>query len=199
MNTCLPHVIVPSDRNKKVLDFCKTISRGTASYIEVIPKLDSESLDCHNNVRVYKEKNGGDIVFGWTIWQHPKIMLEAEFHAIWKSPQNEYLDITPNKMSFGKILFLPDASRSYDFCRNKRFANRWYPLTNHKDFQNLTHTLQQHFELFEKYHGIGDIQLTEEDTKEYYRLETEKTKLILGIFAHEDKKKKRKKRLKSRK
>ena len=74
MNTSLPHVIVPSDRNRKVLEFCTTINESIPYHIDVIPEPDSESLDCHNNVRVYVEKNGGDIVFGWIIWQHPKII-----------------------------------------------------------------------------------------------------------------------------
>jgi hypothetical protein len=91
---------------------------------------------------------------------------------------------------------LPDLRNSYDFCDNKRLCNRWYPLTDHNDFQELVNVLRQRHELIERYPGIGDIELTEEDTKEHERLDAAMTIFMLKILEYETRKRKRRKPLK---
>ena len=40
-------------------------------------------------------------------------MIEAEFHAIWKSTDGNLIDITPKQIQFPNILFLPDSKTEY--------------------------------------------------------------------------------------
>lgn len=39
---------------------------------------------------------GGRLITGWGIWQWDNILVEAEAHAIWESPDNQLIDITPH-------------------------------------------------------------------------------------------------------
>ena len=71
------------------------------------------------------EKNGGGFQYGWQIWEWPDVMIEAEFHAVWNSPQGILIDITPKQIDTHKILFLPDANRTYE---GKQVNNFRQPL-----------------------------------------------------------------------
>lgn len=51
--------------------------------------------ECFPNVLEQVRLYGGQCVYGWQVWILP-YMLEAEFHAIWRSPEGEYVDVTPN-------------------------------------------------------------------------------------------------------
>lgn len=35
---------------------------------------------------------GGSVCVGWAIWEWPAILVEAEFHAVWKNPAGEIFD-----------------------------------------------------------------------------------------------------------
>lgn len=188
-----PQITVPSAKDKKVLNFCKQINNNQPFYVDVRFWEQSQAVDCFNNVSKYIELKGGEIVFGWTVWLHSRMMLEAEFHSVWKSPEGTYFDITPNPISFKRIFFLPDYEQKYDFKAEKGISNKWYPLTAHSDFGNLANVLQGLFELREKYPGLGEIKLTEEDARENYRLEYAKSAYMQNIFNYEQAKAKRRK------
>ncbi len=91
----------------------RTVQAGTAG-------------NCFDNVAQHQAQCGGDIQYGWCIWESPAILLQAEFHAIWVSPVGEQIDITPHrqKLRNSQILFLPDQSRCYEGIRinNQRIA-----------------------------------------------------------------------------
>ncbi len=196
----LPQPAVPSDTDGNVLAFCQQINSNKPFYVDVHSWGQSQSVECFHNVNKYKELNGGDIVYGWCIWQHTKIMLEAEFHSVWKSPEGAYLDITPNPINFKRILFLPDHKLKYDFEGEKRVCNKWYPLTKHDCFfRSLVDVLKKHFDLYEKYPGTGYIEFTEDDRQEYDRLEYAKTCYMLNIFNYEKSQARRRKPIHSRK
>ncbi len=114
----------PQSIEKYVVDFCKTISNDDPFYMGVESGADDEPLDCFNNVRKYITKSGGDMMLGWQIWEWYGFMIEAEFHAVWKTTDGELKDVTPKPIPFDRVLFLPDASLEYDETQinNKRFA-----------------------------------------------------------------------------
>jgi hypothetical protein len=70
--------------------------------------------ECFENVRIHAEKNGGEIVFGWSIAEWPGVFAEAQFHAVWKAPDGELRCLTPNLEGESTILFLPDPVRIYE-------------------------------------------------------------------------------------
>lgn len=69
--------------------------------------------DCFENVNRYVEENGGQRQLGWAIWEWPSVYVEAEFHAVWRSPTNNYFDVTPNEPPYPWILFVADNRRPY--------------------------------------------------------------------------------------
>ena len=54
-------------------------------------------------------------------------MIEAEFHTIWKSPEGNFVDITPKPVYFDSILFLPDPKKEYG---GRQINNIRKPLIN---------------------------------------------------------------------
>ena len=113
-------MITEFERNNAINDFSKILSKDSLILIE--HKVDnlSKQTDCISNVLSFKEKNGGEIVYGWTF--HHRFSQEfgdylfATHHAIWKNSRGVLIDITPfhEKVKHHpiniseKILFLQD-------------------------------------------------------------------------------------------
>jgi hypothetical protein len=83
-------------------------------YIDVTPEPYAEVKECFSAVNRKVGKDGGSRQLGWQIWQIPDIMIEAEFHAVWKSPKGKLVDITPKSKPINRILFVPDCNSKYD-------------------------------------------------------------------------------------
>ena len=69
--------------------------------------------DCFINVQKQVAAKGGEIQHGWTIWEWPGIALDAEFHAVWRSLDGSFLDVSPKKDGETRIVFLPDSQRVF--------------------------------------------------------------------------------------
>lgn len=72
-----------------------------------------EELDCFINVEKKVSKDGGEIVYGWTIWEH-KHFIEAEYHAVWENSDEDLIDLTPKANQETRILFVPDDRLGYN-------------------------------------------------------------------------------------
>jgi len=68
--------------------------------------------ECFPIVDKKVESAGGKKVLGWQIWKTP-LLVEAEFHAVWESPEGDLIDITPKSLPLAKILFLQDEAAVY--------------------------------------------------------------------------------------
>ncbi|MGY4403863.1 SEC-C metal-binding domain-containing protein [Bradyrhizobium sp. USDA 3315] len=88
-----------------------------------MPEPSAVAGECFSNVAAKVARDGGTLLYGWTIWEWPRVFVEAEHHAIWKS-NGKYVDITPHVNNEDQILFLPDPQRVYDFRGKKRLLNR---------------------------------------------------------------------------
>ena len=69
--------------------------------------------ECFPNVDKKIEKNGGTRIVGWQIWR-TKNLIEAEFHAVWKSDKNVLIDITPKIVPMSEIMFIEDYIKKYE-------------------------------------------------------------------------------------
>jgi len=106
---------VPSsidDNVKRIINKIKTTEKPI--YLDVTPESYAEINECMSSVKQKIEKEGGSVQLGWKIWQIPDIMIEAEFHAVWKSPYGTLKDITPKPENVRRILFVPDSKANYD-------------------------------------------------------------------------------------
>lgn len=87
-------------------------------------------------------------MIGWAIWEWKKVLIEAEFHAVWQRPDGTLIDITPKATAIGeildikKILFLPDLSREY---RSVSVDNIRKPLRNDLRIRRLCNLWHERF------------------------------------------------------
>lgn len=127
----------PERISPHILNFCKSLSDGQPVYVEVSPVADANLRDCFQVVADHQKANGGEIVFGWNIWTWPHIWIKGEHHAVWRSPDDRLIDITPKPNGVARILFVPDAQRPYDYEKNSRLANVCKSLKSDADVEAL--------------------------------------------------------------
>lgn len=87
---------------------------GEAVYLTVQPEADAVVNECFPNVEAKIARAGGRMLCGWQLWEWPHVLVEAEFHAVWLSPEGEMADITPKPHGEARGLFVPDERRRYD-------------------------------------------------------------------------------------
>jgi hypothetical protein len=91
-------------------------------YVDVIPGEDAKVSECFYNVRSRVAKDGGEILYGWKVWEWRRVFVEAEHHAVWVS-DGRMVDVTPHIPETKRILFLPDPTKVFDFAAEKRTPN----------------------------------------------------------------------------
>jgi hypothetical protein len=82
--------------------------------IPVNPPPWARELDCIDVVRRLVQEGGGECILGWALWEWPRVLVEGEFHAVWKRPDGTFLDATPRKDGDDFVLFLPDPKAVVD-------------------------------------------------------------------------------------
>jgi hypothetical protein len=110
----MPNYIVPSIESPLVDKLMKVLKNSIEP--EMVPvKIESYAKvsNCFPNVAEKVKKDGEDICYGWVIWQSPNL-IEAEMHAVWISPDNSLVDITPRDIDFESVLFIPDENFVYN-------------------------------------------------------------------------------------
>ncbi|WP_147461888.1 MULTISPECIES: SEC-C metal-binding domain-containing protein [Pseudomonas syringae group] len=83
------NTVAPVGLQQRIRDFCKRISSDQPLLLSVKPESFSRIAECFDNVASKIEKEGGEVVYGWLIWDWPEVFTEAEFHAVWKSPEGQ--------------------------------------------------------------------------------------------------------------
>jgi uncharacterized protein YchJ len=86
---------------------------GLPVYVDVTPSPDAPPNECFPIVEGQVRKAGGAIICGWTLWELPTVFVEAEFHAVWQSPEGALIDIVPKRWPTQRILFLPSPESTY--------------------------------------------------------------------------------------
>ncbi|MDE1468482.1 hypothetical protein [Aurantiacibacter sp. D1-12] len=112
----------------KIVDFAAKLGGPTPAYVPVVDDPFGLYGWCSDGVIEKVRHDGGSIVFGWTIWEWPNVMLTAEFHAVWRDLGGKLQDITPKPAEQSRILFQHDPSYPEDFNFDNRPRNRRTPL-----------------------------------------------------------------------
>lgn len=82
-------------------------------FLRVQPRAGAKANGCVEAVNAAINDFGGQIVYGWQIWQ-TEIITEAEFHAVWRATDGTVLDVTPKAIpGIGHILFAEDPTIRY--------------------------------------------------------------------------------------
>jgi hypothetical protein len=104
----------PSHISADIRRLCRKIGDiGEPIFVDVSALPDSSGADCFIDVQKQVQAYGGSIQHGWTIWDWPGISVEGEFHAVWKKPDGQLLDITKKFDGETRILFAPDPTRVF--------------------------------------------------------------------------------------
>ena len=90
-------------------------------FVPVVPRSDATELnDCFMDVERQIAEFGGSIQHGWIIWIWPGLIALGEFHAVWRAPSGDLLDVSPKEHGEKAILFCPDPIRVFN---NERIDN----------------------------------------------------------------------------
>lgn len=107
-------VVTPRIITPEIRELCRSISEYEPEYVTVNAAPKSLVNECFQNVDTFVKEHGGQRVLGWSIWQRANVLIEAEAHAVWKSPSGNMVDITPHTNGEASILFLADPKMKYD-------------------------------------------------------------------------------------
>lgn len=109
------HTSTPKEVTKHVRRLMSKIAPGRdAIYLTVQPEHGAQVSECFPNVIEKISREGGSMLCGWQIWEWPHVLVEAEFHAVWVSPNGSLTEITPKQDGEGMILFVPDPQLTYN-------------------------------------------------------------------------------------
>jgi len=144
----------PLNISGQILTFCKRINPSQKPiFVPVIPSPGVRADHCFYDVQKKVKSHGGRVQYGWTIWEKPEVLLEAEFHAVWVSLADELIDVTPKVDREQKILFLPDANRVWE---GEPVDNVRFPLLDNSYTSHLIRYSEARFRLRERYWRDGE-------------------------------------------
>ena len=107
--------VTPDRSNAAFRAFCQETSPSAEPvWLDVIPVSHAVPLECFETVRRQVECYGGHAVYGWQAWEWRGLFLEAEFHAVWLTPDGQLRDITPKPAPVAMIAFLPAPDRRFE-------------------------------------------------------------------------------------
>lgn len=138
----------PLKLTNKILQLCSGLrSDSEPLFVSVTPSKYAVKNECFDNVEKHIQIYGGTVEFGWQIWEWPLVLVEAEFHAIWKSKEGKRVDITPKPFPTKQILFLPDPTRKYT---GKQVRNVRLPLKDTAPINEYINLCDKEFALLNR-------------------------------------------------
>jgi SEC-C motif-containing protein len=107
--------LVPRPSAPAVKRLCAQVAPGAIpEYVACEYDESAGCLNCFIDVEARVEKSGGTVQYGWRIWLLPAILVEAEFHSVWRSPSGKLIDVSTPPDVASRILFAPDTVRAYE-------------------------------------------------------------------------------------
>src|SRR5205085_4684270 len=101
----------PKEIGESVSLLTERFGLSDAVWVPVRPRKDSVVLqNCYKDVERQVVEFGGEIAYGWEVWEWPRIIIEAEFHAVWRSPEGDLTDVTSKADGEQAIVFISDAT-----------------------------------------------------------------------------------------
>ena len=151
----IPNSTTPPKITDEITQLCRQLDPTQApTYVSVRPWGRSMLDSCFFNLPEKVTAEGGSIQHGWTIWERPDLLIEGEFHAVWVSPDGEFIDITPKRDGEKEILFLPDSQRVW---KGELVDNVRMPLVDNEITQRLVKSSKESFEIKKRNHKRGPL------------------------------------------
>lgn len=155
---------------------------GIPIHVNCHLELDADYDECFINVSKKVLSNGGRAIIGWAIWELPKIIIEAQFHSIWESPEGKFVDITPRKGNFDKVLFIEDPNLTYEGYQRNNVRIPLYQFEPIRDFIAIEDRKYEILNKNERRFQHGKIKLTGAEANEMRKLDYAKMLLEMKIF-----------------
>jgi hypothetical protein len=169
----------PKSIHKFVLELIAKIgSNKEPRWVPLQPQ-GGRANNCFFNVPEHIEKNGGSVQYGWTIWQLANLLIEGEFHAVWVSPLEEWIDVTPKVDKESEILFVPDEKNIYQGVPVNSFR---MPIIDAPEARRFIKTSNEEFE-FKKRNSVvvNGVSYFTGTPSELKRFESERHRLCLEM------------------
>lgn len=152
-------------------EFCSGLVKGDHPVAVCCqPLMGQLQSECFSIVEQQVLKAGGQRVLGWGIWERTGVFIEAEFHAVWRSPEGELIDIAPRLSLLETITFLPDTNRNYN---GRQVDNVRKSLVKDMDVVRFLHLAKRRFEILntgDLADQHGQITLPKKLDREYWQL-----------------------------
>ena len=87
--------------------FCRSAGFGRLEYLDVKPAPAARPGRSYDNVREHIVRHGGCVVHGWIVRAVVMLFYEAEYHAVWQTPEGALVDITPHPANESGVFFAP--------------------------------------------------------------------------------------------
>jgi hypothetical protein len=169
---------VPNIEAQHLRAFCsEVVTTGVPIVARCIPRFDRPSNECFSLVEEQIREKSGSMIVGWAIWERPGVFIEAEFHAVWESPEGEFIDLSPRPLLFQHVLFLPDPSRKYE---GRQVDNIRKPLVRDNDVVRFLLIFEHQFKIMNNgdlAFQHGEISLPPKAAKELRTLQKEGARL----------------------
>lgn len=164
--------VTPAESNQTIVALCAELSPGeTPFYVDVVPNTEEPVNECFHVVNRQIARFGGASVIGWAIWELPTVFIEAEFHAVWRSPDGNHVDVAPKSTPTRRVFFLPDRNRTYE---GYPLDNVRRPIVSAPEVREFFKALEAKYELMnrgKRAYEHGEIRLFEADAVEYDQIE----------------------------
>jgi len=168
--------VTPAVLSAPLLALCREIvpRSNPPDYVNVRLVQGVPTNECFPIVKDRIRTEGGTAVIGWSLWEMPTLFIEAEFHAVWRSPDGSLLDIAPKANPTRRILFLHDPTRTY---QGRSVDNIRRPLCFDPAVIGFLDACNEEFELMNRgarAEQHGRISLRGEEAAEYERIQKTK-------------------------
>ena len=160
----------PKSITTPIVDLCRTLNPASAPvYLPIQPAPNAAPLDCFVNVRRAVGSGGGQIQYGWAIWEWPNVYVEAEHHAVYAAPDGRLIDISPSPLSaVTHRLFLPDDAATFDFeNEGYRRDNVRRALSNDPLIEEMFHLASERTAILNAIPGFGMVQIEGDDAERF--------------------------------
>lgn len=154
----------PRAISEAITSLCDRLVPGTQPlFVPVTQRGDGVPNECFATVAAQVAEFGGALQHGWAIWEWPKTMIEAEFHAVWRDTDGNVLDVTPRFDAERRVLFLPDPVRMFRgvSVNNVRVALRDDPRIH--EFISLADKRHAVLNSGERAHQFGLVSVPKEE------------------------------------
>lgn len=179
-----PGPVTPAAIGQELANFCTIlVPNAHPIYVSVRPETGAPTNECFPLVDVAISRFGGTRLLGWALWEFPGVFVEAEFHAVWESPNGELIDIAPKNRPVERILFLPNKELTYT---GRQVNNVRRPLSSARCIAEYLATFDAEFELLNRgarAQQHGEIELTGSEAEEYASLQQRRANLAPEVLA----------------